>query len=140
MSLSLLAHLFVRYRTLALRQPPLFLSLPLPMIDAPDALAVLRLVRTVGKDSAPTEALLDRLESILARFPPSERVMQRLSLMQQAHDRAGDEVEFALVCMQMAAWRVLLDGPRRRRPRRRRSAPTTTWERYGARYGTVRSA
>lgn len=112
------AHLARRYGA---RPPPP----PRTLVDAADAASVESLVRAVDGGGGADE-LAARLEQVFRRFPPSERVMRRLSLLDQAHARDGGARAYCIVCVYAVATHVLCHGarpPDRAALRRAASAP-----------------
>ena len=76
------------------------------LIDANDAISVETLVRKLD-DGSGTDGLLQRLTRVYERFPPNEKIMQRLSLMQQYFDGVGDATEFCIICVFTVAMDVV---------------------------------
>lgn len=55
-----------------------------------------------------TDDMLQRLERLLRVFLPNERIMRRLSLMQQSHEGSGNAQEFCILCVYMVAMEILM--------------------------------
>ena len=94
------------------------------LVDAVNAESVQRLVRLLDQGRG-ADALVARIERVLSVFPPSETIMRRLSLMQQAYEGEGGAREYAVACVYMVATKVVLEGCARapRKATRARSAP-----------------
>lgn len=98
----------------------------LTLMDAPDAASVVRLVRLADRGQG-ADDLVERLDRFFSRFPPDEKIMRRLSLMQQACQGCGDLHEFCVTCVYMVATEVLchpLPMVPPRHTRRVRSSPS----------------
>lgn len=76
------------------------------IVDADDAESVEALVRVLERGDG-GDALAERLSRVLHTFPPDERVMRRLSLLQQAHEGEGSSREFCVTTMYAIATDVL---------------------------------
>lgn len=87
------------------------------LVDACDVPSIVKLVHVHEKGDG-VDALLSRLTRTFATFPPTEPVMQRLSLFQQALQGSGDKGEYsvitALIAAQVALCELLLKEQRAR--------------------------
>lgn len=52
------------------------------------------LVRKIGNNGGDADEISTKLESLFARFPPDDEVLQRVSLYQQQCSQTGMEEEF----------------------------------------------
>ena len=75
------------------------------LVDAPDADTAVALVRALDRGDG-ADALVERLARVLETFPPDERVMRRLSLMQQACQGEGGLREFCVTTVYAVATEV----------------------------------
>ena len=64
---------------------------------------VVHFVRMLSGPTSDTNELTERIERVLARFPPDEHVMRRLSTFQQRLVGHGGEREFCVVTVFMIA-------------------------------------
>ena len=67
------------------------------ILDAETAEEAKSLLRYISNDSSTPDQLSDSLLRFYTRFPPLQRQMQRLSLLQQRLEGSGSEDEFAVV-------------------------------------------
>ena len=72
---------------------------------------VVHFVRTLSHPTSNTNEITERIERVLARFPPDEHVMRRLSTFQQRLVGQGGEQEFCVVTVFMIAC-VCIEGGR----------------------------
>lgn len=76
------------------------------LVDVCDIASVESLVRKLDSGNG-TDDLLQRLTRIYERFPPSEKIMRRLSLMQQEYNGHGTLVEFCIICVYIVTMEVV---------------------------------
>jgi len=77
------------------------------IIDASDIDDVECLVRNMDRGQG-TDDLMLRLSNIYETFLPTQRMMQRLSLMQQKCSESGGKHEFCVTCVYVAAMEILI--------------------------------
>ena len=80
---------------------------PGTVVDARDVDSVVQLVRSQDRGDG-TDALVERLTRVYRLFPPTEDVMQRLSLFQQTHQGEGGLREFCVTTAFVVAQEVVV--------------------------------
>lgn len=80
---------------------------------------VVHFVRVLSRPTSDTNDIAERIERVLARFPPDEHVMRRLSVFQQRLVGQGGEQEFCVVTVFMIANVCIEEGRCRPLPLRR---------------------
>ena len=85
------------------------------LVDACDVDSVMRLVRVHERGDG-ADGLLQRLTRTFSTFRPTDRVMQRLSLFQQALQGMGNDEEYCVVTAHCAAIVALCQEQEHARP------------------------
>lgn len=79
------------------------------VLDVEEASEAVALVELMSRGNRDTAAVAERLVRLYTRFPPYERQLQRLSLLQQRLEGRGGKEEFAVTTVYMLCSLALME-------------------------------